>query len=129
MTDMTSAGVRRLARFLIGAYCACAILFAAWVVPALSVATWGGGPRQAIGPEQILIGLSILAAGFGFPKLVYALGHPLGWIILGLGWAACVAARLVWPGDDMAALTVILGLAALHGMGLFWALGNRMGGS
>ncbi|MEJ6390271.1 hypothetical protein [Gymnodinialimonas ulvae] len=114
----------RLLLFVIGGGCGLAIVTMAIFIPFGMVADWSGGGRgQSVGWYEVLVGLSILAAGFGVPVFVFAretLSRTWSivlWIVLTCGFLWVVLA----PDKDIASYVAVVVVAALLGTGFFFA--------
>ncbi|MEX3017718.1 hypothetical protein [Gymnodinialimonas hymeniacidonis] len=116
----------RLLLFVVGGFCAVAIVTMAVVIPLAMVANWGGGvggPGQALGGFELLVGLSILAAGFGLPHVIFA-RDTLGWKWLA-GILGVMAVGLIWAIADqdgyLLSFLIMVAIAAIFGTGFFFS--------
>ena len=119
----------RFLLFVVGGYCALAIVTVAILLPLLMVANWGGGPSQSLGWAEVLIGMGVAAAGFGVPSLVFSKSARTLKVMVPVGVLVGGALLLPFlrPPMDREAVVVIIVLGVLHGLAMFWAFGKLSG--
>ncbi len=121
----------RMFLFVLAGYCGLAIVTVALFLPLLLVANFGGGPSGSVGWSELLQGLGVLAAGLGLPSLVFAKGARTWRFAVPV--IVVLIAALVWPfasqDPDAVFVVVLIGLALLHGLAMFWAFGQLSGRS
>ncbi|WP_224816283.1 hypothetical protein [Hasllibacter sp. MH4015] len=115
----------RLLLFVVGGYCALAILFTGLLVPFLMVANWAGGPSRASGWGEWMLGLGIWVAGFG-TALIVRMDGPMRWVTLAIVAVLLIAGMLVFIGTETGnPATYLLWVIAFVGHGAVMALAFR----
>ncbi len=114
----------RLLLFVVGGGCALIVVTMAIFIPLAMVADWGGGSRgRSVGGYELLVGLSILAAGFGLPHVIFA-RDTVNWKWM-VGIPGVLVAGLIWAhldqAGDLFSYLIIIAIAVVLGMGFFFS--------